>query len=95
MKLYSHPKPPGDFREFVSRAHTGPFSGYVVLTSVLFLTFLLALLFVASLYTRAPVGEVRVRPRSRRMAMWERFARPYALRNPRRRTPSSGEASTH
>jgi uncharacterized membrane protein len=94
VKVYSHPRAPRDFSEFVARARIGPLHGGVVM-GVLFLLILVATyLLVASFFTRAPLGEVRSRPRGRRAALWESFYRPYASRTPRRRsqTPSRPQA---
>jgi hypothetical protein len=55
-------------------------------------------LFISSFFIRAPMGELRTRPRGRRAALWESFYRPYAIhkRRPptRRRSPSPRPASS-
>jgi uncharacterized membrane protein len=90
VKVYSHPKPPDDFEEFVNRAHVAWVPGSVVMGSLAFLTLAATYLFISSFFIRAPMGELRTRPRGRRAALWESFYRPYAIhkrRRPTRRTP--------
>jgi uncharacterized membrane protein len=84
VKVYSHPKPPSNFGEFVERAHVGPVPGSFVMGMVAVLALLAAYLFISSYFVRAPLGELRPRPRPRRYTLWESFYRPYALRRPRR-----------
>jgi hypothetical protein len=96
VKVYSHPAPPPrSFNEFVERAHVGPLHGGVVMAFLFLLVLVFAYLFVASFFTRAPLGELRSRPRGRRATLWESFYRPYATLSPRRRgrrksSPSPG-----
>jgi uncharacterized membrane protein len=100
VKVYSHPAepgsppgPPGNFGEFMDRARVGPLHGGFVMTCLFLLVLVFAYLFVASFFTRAPLGELRSRPRGRRATLWESFYRPYATLAPRRRgrrTSSSG-----
>ncbi|HEX8822540.1 MAG TPA: DUF2270 domain-containing protein [Archangium sp.] len=85
VKVYSHPRAPESFKEFVERAHIGPIHGAAVMAFVFLLVLLFAYLFVASFFTKAPLGELRTRPRGRRAALWESFYRPYATLAPRRR----------
>jgi uncharacterized membrane protein len=85
VKVYSHPQPPGSFPEFVERAHIGPIHGAFVMAFFFLLVLVFAYLFVASFFTKAPLGELRTRPRGRRAALWESFYRPYATLAPRRR----------
>lgn len=84
VKVYSHPQPPGSFKEFVQRAHVGPVSGGLIMTVIAVLALMAAYLFISSYFVRAPLGELRPRSRSRRYTLWESFYRPYALRRPRR-----------
>jgi uncharacterized membrane protein len=84
VKVYSHPQPPDSFQQFVDRAHVGPVGGAIIMVIVALLALLAAYLFISSYFVRAPLGELRPRPRSRRAALWESFYRPYALRRPRR-----------
>jgi uncharacterized membrane protein len=84
VKVYSHPQPPSSFREFVQRAHVGPVSGGLVMGLLALISVLAAYLVISSYFVRAPLGELRPRPRTRRAALWESFYRPYALRRPRR-----------
>ena len=85
VKVFSHPVAAKTFDEFVRRAHIGPVPGglvmFVVAATTLFYTFLL----VSSFLARAPMGELRMRPRTRKMELWERFYRPYATGRPRPR----------
>jgi uncharacterized membrane protein len=85
VKVYSYPEVPHTFREFVGRAHVGPLPGWWVM-SLLF-TFLVCAtaLFILSFMGRAPLGELRTRPRGPRTGMLQAFYRPYAVRRPRQR----------
>ncbi len=85
VKVYSHPQAPQSFGEFAARARVGPISGGVVMVLIFLLSLIATYLFIASFLTRAPLGELRTRPRSRRTALWESFYRPYALSAPRKR----------
>jgi uncharacterized membrane protein len=94
VKVYSIPvyrapdipaSPPENFTEFIGNAHIGPIPGGVVVAFVFLLMLLFAYLFVASFFTKAPLGELRTRPKGRRAALWESFYRPYATLAPRRR----------
>jgi uncharacterized membrane protein len=78
--------PPGNINEFMERAHIGPIHGGFVMAFVLLLMLLFIYLFVASFFTKAPLGELRTRPKGRRAALWESFYRPYATLAPRRRS---------
>ena len=55
------------------------------MTVVLLVIVIATYLFVSSFFIRSPLGELRIRPRGRRYALWEAFYRPYALSQPRRR----------
>lgn len=93
VKVYSHPAAPDTFGEFVDRARVGPLHGGFVMMCLFLLVLVFAYLFVASFFTRAPLGELRSRPRGRRATLWESFYRPYATLTPRRRgrrTSTSG-----
>jgi uncharacterized membrane protein len=85
VKVYSLAKPPKSFAEIVTEAHIGPIHGGVVMVFFFLLVLIFAYLFVASFFTKAPLGELRTRPRGRRAALWEAFYRPYATLAPRRR----------
>jgi uncharacterized membrane protein len=85
VKVYSHPQAPHSFSEFVGRARIGPIAGGFVMMFFFLLVLIFAYLFVASFFTRAPLGELRSRPRGRRATLWESFYRPYATLSPRRR----------
>ncbi|PTL84153.1 DUF2270 domain-containing protein [Vitiosangium sp. GDMCC 1.1324] len=85
VKVYSHPAAPQSISEFMERAAVGPVPGEVVLAFLFVLDLVLAYLFAASYFTRAPMGELRSLPRGRRAALWESFYRPYATVTPRRR----------
>ncbi len=84
VKVYSHPQPPGSFKEFVYRAHVGPVGGAIVMAVVALISLLAAYLFISSYFVRAPLGELRPRTRTRRYTLLESFYRPYAVRRPRR-----------
>ncbi|SEU26717.1 DUF2270 domain-containing protein [Stigmatella erecta] len=93
VKVYSHPQAPGTFREFVERAHVGPVPGEFIMSLIAGMSLLAIYMFVSSFFVRAPLGELRTRPRGRRAALWESFYRPYALNRSRRRVPRSPPAS--
>lgn len=84
IKIYTFPKPPETFGEFTHRAHVGPMPGGFIMGVVFLMIVIAAYLFVSSFFIRAPLGELRIRPRGRRYALWEAFYRPYALSKPRR-----------
>jgi uncharacterized membrane protein len=88
VKVYSHPRPPDSFDEFVHRAHVGPVPGGLLMGGIAVLSLLAAYLFISSYFVRAPLGELRPRHRTRRYALWESFYRPYAVRRPRRNRPT-------
>jgi len=96
IKVFTHPREPSTFREFVGRARVGFVPGGAVMLFIFVLALVALYLFVSSFFTRAPLGELRSRSR-RRAAVLESFYRPYALRKPRRRArrsaapPSKGE----
>jgi uncharacterized membrane protein len=83
VKLFTHPKP-GTLQEVIHRAHVGPISGYAVMGALALLSFASLVLIVLSLLSRPPLGELRPRRRSRKAPLWEAFARPYAVKSPRR-----------
>jgi uncharacterized membrane protein len=90
VKVYSHDennhaRPAKDIVEFMDRAHIGPIHGGFVMAFFFLMVLVFAYLFVASFFTKAPLGELRTRPRGRRAALWESFYRPYATLAPRRR----------
>lgn len=83
IKVYTHPRMVRSQEEFLERAHIGPFSGTAVTVFLVIFTLLAILLFISSYLARAPLGELQMRPRSRRRALWEIFARPYELKQPK------------
>jgi hypothetical protein len=72
----------------------GPLPGGFVMTCLFLLVLVFAYLFVASFFTRAPLGELRSRPRGRRSTLWESFYRPYATLAPRRRGRRTSSSSS-
>ncbi|RKG75392.1 DUF2270 domain-containing protein [Corallococcus terminator] len=84
FKVYSHPRPPRDFDDFTERAHVAWIPGPVVMGILVLITLVAGYLFIASFFIRAPLGELRTRPRGRRAAMWETFYRPYAIQRRKR-----------
>ncbi|MGQ0506441.1 MAG: DUF2270 domain-containing protein [Myxococcaceae bacterium] len=86
VKLYTHPAPPQALSDLVHRAHVGPLPGWLVMIAVGTFAVGCVVLFAASMVSRAPLGELRTRPHTRRQSMWEMLYRPYELRQPRRRT---------
>ncbi|MDC0710254.1 DUF2270 domain-containing protein [Stigmatella sp. ncwal1] len=93
VKVYSHPQTPSSITEFVARAHVGPVPGELIMSVLAAMSLLAIYLFVSSFFVRAPLGELRTRPRGRRAALWESFYRPYALSRTRRRAPRSQTSS--
>ncbi|AGC48229.1 hypothetical protein MYSTI_06957 [Myxococcus stipitatus DSM 14675] len=96
-KVYSYPQPPQDFAEFVARAHVAWIPGLLVMSALSLITVGAAYLFISSFFIRAPLGELRTRPRGRRAALWESFYRPYAIHRrhrPTRRPPRSPDAAS-
>jgi uncharacterized membrane protein len=87
VKVYSHPGPARSLEVFLLRAHIGPIPGWLVTIVLLTVTLAFIALFCVSLFARAPMGELRPRPRPRALSMWELFYRPYAATQSRRRTP--------
>ncbi|HYV48114.1 MAG TPA: DUF2270 domain-containing protein [Myxococcaceae bacterium] len=92
MKVTAHPQVVGSLAELSQRAHVAFVPGWVILAGLIAFAFVSAALFASSFVGRAPLGELRPAPRSRRRALWEAFARPYELappRMPRRRQAGS------
>lgn len=83
VKVFSYPKSPASFGEFVLRAKVGFVPGAIVMMVLTLGTILLVYLFLASFFVSAPMGELRTRKRSRRR-LFESFYRPYAIQAPRR-----------
>ncbi|MDQ3266708.1 MAG: DUF2270 domain-containing protein [Myxococcota bacterium] len=85
VKVYSHPGPIQDFDEFLVRAHIGPVPGLLVTVILAVGTLFASALFISSFVARSPLGELQIRPRAHKRALWEIFARPYELKKPRTR----------
>jgi uncharacterized membrane protein len=85
VKVYSQPWAARSASEFMERAHIGPIHGGFALAFFFLFVLVFSYLFVASFFTKAPLGELRTRPRGRRAALWESFYRPYATLAPRGR----------
>lgn len=85
VKVFSHPEPASTFTEFLDRARVGPIPGALIMTVLAVITFFYVALLIGSFFARAPLGELRMRPRTRKMELWERFYRPYATTSPRQR----------
>lgn len=90
FKVYSHPRPPSDLADFADRAHVAWIPGPVVMVSLLLLMLAAGYFFIASFFIRAPLGELRTRPRGRRAALWESFYRPYAIQRRKRPRTTTG-----
>lgn len=84
VKVHIHPRPAKTLAIFIENAHSGPVHGWVVTVFMVVFAVLVIALYVFALVAPAPLGELRVRPRTHRTAMWERFLRPYATQQPRR-----------
>lgn len=82
VKVFTHPTLPTSVREFTQRARIGFVPGFIVMVLLGLGGMLLVYLFVASFVVRAPLGELRTRPRTRRR-MFESFYRPYEIKAPR------------
>jgi uncharacterized membrane protein len=89
VKVYSHPTQAKSWEEIVERAHVGPVPGGVVVVALVLATFVFIFAFVSALVSRPPLGELRPRPRSRRLALWEVMFRPYAVPSPASRRRSA------
>jgi uncharacterized membrane protein len=83
MKVAAHPHAVGSVSELADRAHVSFVPGWVVLTGLAAFTLVSVALFASSFIGRAPLGELRPAPHSRRRALWEAFARPYEVAPPR------------
>ena len=94
-KVYGHPKRVQSWDEFFERAHIGFLPGEVVVIILSLVTGLFLLAFITALVARPPMGELRPRPRSRRLALWEVMFRPYAVPPPARRTSRRERAPGH
>ncbi|MHB8875701.1 MAG: DUF2270 domain-containing protein [Myxococcaceae bacterium] len=83
MKVYGHP--PQDLSGFTDRARLGMVPGWLV--TALLTAFAIAFLglWLVSFFARAPLGELRARPRKR--PVWESLYRPYAALPRRREHP--------
>lgn len=86
VKITSHPRPVRTFDELFDRAHIGPVPGEVVLSFVILVATAFLAAFITALVARPPMGELRPRPRSQRLALWEVMFRPYVVPPPQRRT---------
>lgn len=84
-KVYSHPTPVKSWDQFFERAHIGMIPGAVVVVLLSLITAIFLMAFVTALVARPPLGELRPRPRSRRLSLWEVMFRPYAVPPPSRR----------
>jgi len=84
VKVYSHPRPAGDWNEFLERAHVGLMAGGPVFVSVALLALFFAGAFLLARLGRSPLGELQARPRQRRLAVGELLLRPYPLTPPRK-----------
>jgi uncharacterized membrane protein len=87
VRLEVYPTPAGSFGELVRRAHVGRVPGFVILGLMLLVALGFLLVYLLSLSAPAPLGELGTRRRLRRMPLWQRLMRPYAVQNPRRHTP--------
>lgn len=83
-KVIGHPKPARSWEEFFRRAHIGPLPGELVVGVLTVVTLFFVLLFISALIARPPMGELRSRPRSHRLPMWQVMFRPYAVPPPAR-----------
>ncbi len=84
VKVATHPTPVNSVREFFIRAHVGFVSGVLVTVLMALALIIFIFLFVFSFVARAPMGELRPRPRARKLAIGEAFLRPYPVRLRRR-----------
>jgi uncharacterized membrane protein len=96
VKIYSHPQPVRGWDEVLDRAHIGPVPGAAVVAVLLLVTLVFLTAFVTALVARPPLGELRPRPRSRQMALWQVMFRPYAVPEHRvRRRPAPSARLPH
>jgi uncharacterized membrane protein len=92
VKVYSHPEPVRSWDDFFERAHIGPMPGEAVVVFLFIITWLSAFAFFMALVARPPLGELKPRPRSKRLALWETIFRPYAVPPSRQRAMRGGRA---
>ncbi len=85
VKVYSHPQHATSWRIFLENAHIGPVEGWLVAGGMVLATLAFLVLMASAMLARPPLGELRVRPRSHRLAMWDVFLRPYGTPQPRHR----------
>ena len=90
VKVYSHPQAVRSWDEFFQRAHIGPLPGVAVVIFLFVLTGGAMLAIVTALVARPPMGELKPRPRSKRLALWETIFRPYAVPPSRQRAMRGG-----
>jgi uncharacterized membrane protein len=83
VKLDLHPWPAKSLAQFTARATIGPVPGAYVVTVLSLLGILVVVLYALSFLASAPQGELRTRPRTRRMRFWETMSRPYGRRGVR------------
>ncbi len=95
VKVYSHPSSAKTWDQLIERAHVGPIPGGAVITFLVLATLAFILAFVTAIVARPPLGELRPRPRSRRLALWEVMFRPYAIpATPKQRRTGGRRRST-
>ncbi len=95
VKVYSHPSAAKTWDQLIERAHVGPVPGGAVIAFLMLATLVFILAFVTAIVARPPLGELRPRPRSRRLALWEVMFRPYAVPStPKRRAAQRRRSAT-
>ena len=85
VKVHTHPEPAKTFREFLERCHVGWVPGGVVAVVMALFGVTVITMYIMAWFARAPVGELRARPRPHRSALFHSFFKPYAAQPPRRR----------
>jgi hypothetical protein len=83
VKLQAQPTFATSVADVLHRAHVGPIPGFVVVPGVLMLYMGLGLIYFLSVASPPPMGELSARRRIRRLPLWQRLVRPYAVMNPR------------
>jgi uncharacterized membrane protein len=79
VKLYGHPHIVRSWDEFLERGHIGPLPGLMVVVILFIMTLFVVFAIITAMVTRPPLGELKPRPRSKRLALWEVMFRPYAV----------------
>lgn len=87
VKVQRHPKPATTIEAFFQNAAVGLVSGELMTAVMTVFAFAVLVVVFFAMIARQPLGEMRSRPRSDRLALWNAFLRPYGAPTPRKRRP--------